>query len=259
MMYAINSLQVAGSIQIRSVKNAIDGTLIFSDSDELFYRLGDRKYLYVFQFGVVCFFNMEERARLKQLQRIKEYAKGRVGTSLSEDIVLHVKKDVSKVSYNEVILPEFNEEMIRLVMLHTSQSVALDKYSGITEALLEEAGEYTLNLESRGTLKISKVKLKKLIGKNLTLKNAISENLYIFDTPDLVWENDSMKVLDIKLKNTFDLKNRYRNIHDRIDIIKENLQLFKDIWDHKESSTLEWIIIVLIFVEIVDLFVGKLF
>jgi len=42
-------------------------------------------------------------------------------------------------------------------------------------------------------------------------------------------------------------------------IIKEDLELFKDIMDHRESSKLEWIIIALILLEVVDLFVFRLF
>ncbi|WAC01401.1 hypothetical protein N7U66_15285 [Lacinutrix neustonica] len=54
------------------------------------------------------------------------------------------------------------------------------------------------------------------------------------------------------------MKDRYRLIHDRIDIIKENLELFKDIMDHKESSRLEWIIIILIIIEVFDMLLLKL-
>ena len=92
----------------------------------------------------------------------------------------------------------------------------------------------------------------------MNIKNGIYENLYIFDSPENTWESEELAKLDSNLKYTFDLKNRYRNIQDRISITKENLELFKDIWDHKESSTLEWIIIVLILVEIIDLFITKI-
>jgi uncharacterized Rmd1/YagE family protein len=149
--------------------------------------------------------------------------------------------------------------MIRLVMLNLSQSVALDRYSEITEELLVETNKHTSYLEEKGKLDISGNSLKRFIGKILNIKNKISENLYIFDSPESTWENEQLNKINQDLKRTFDLQDRYRLIHDRIDIIKENLELFKDIMDHKESSKLEWIIIILIVIEVIDLFITKLF
>jgi uncharacterized Rmd1/YagE family protein len=142
-------------------------------------------------------------------------------------------------------------------MLNASQSVALNRYSEITEALLLETNEHTKYLESKGKLDISGNKLKRFIGKVLNIKNKISENLYIFDSPEITWEDEQLNKLNLELKQTFDLKDRYRLIHDRIEIIKENLELFKNIMDHKESSYLEWVIILLILVEVIDMFILK--
>jgi len=92
----------------------------------------------------------------------------------------------------------------------------------------------------------------------LNIKNQISENLYIFDAPDITWESESLNQLHLALKQTFDLKDRYRYIYERTAIIKDDLELFKDIMDHRESSKFELIIILLILVEVVDLFVLRL-
>jgi uncharacterized Rmd1/YagE family protein len=126
-------------------------------------------------------------------------------------------------------------------MLNTSQSVALDRYLEITEQLLEETNVHTKLLERKGKLNISGTNLKRFIGKVLNVKNEISENLYIFDSPDSTWENEDLNRLDMELKQTFDLKDRHRYISERIGIIKEDLELFKDIMEHRESSRLEWI------------------
>ena len=147
--------------------------------------------------------------------------------------------------------------MIRLIMLNTSQSVALNRYSEITEALLEETNIHTQFLENNGKLNISGVKLKQFIGRILNIKNKIAENLYIFDSPDSVWDSEQLNKLDKYLKQNFDLKDRFRRIYERIQIIKENLELFKGILEHSESSKLEWIIIILIFVEVIDMFILK--
>ncbi|MFT5942648.1 MAG: putative Rmd1/YagE family protein, partial [Sediminicola sp.] len=97
-------------------------------------------------------------------------------------------------------------------MLNTSQSVALDRYLEITEQLLEETNVHTKLLERKGKLNISGTNLKRFIGKVLNVKNEISENLYIFDSPDSTWENEDLNRLDMELKQTFDLKDRYRYI-----------------------------------------------
>jgi uncharacterized Rmd1/YagE family protein len=257
-MYAVKSYQIAQTINIKAVNNHVNGQLLFSDSDELFFKLADKQYLYIFQFGIVSFFNATKTDIEEVIQQIYPFGKGVVQNSLSEDTTVVVEMDTLEVTFDNVKIPNYNVEMIRLIMLHTSQSVALDRYAVVTEKLLEETSTYTLTLEQKGKLFISRRKLKKLIGKIMNIKNGIYENLYIFDSPEVAWQDEQMGKLDALLKNTFDLKDRYRNIQDRISIIKENLELFKDIWDHKESSTLEWIIILLIFVEIIDLFVTKI-
>jgi len=258
-MYKVQSHQLAQQINIRQVRNNFKAELLFGDSDELFYKIADTKFVYIFQFGIVSYFNISEHNSKKFDAEIRPFCKGTISTDLSEDIQVSVVEKKLEVSFNKVTIPEMDEEMIRLIMLHTSQSVALDRYAEITSNLLEEASVHTSSLERRGKLRISSAKLKRFIGRTLNIKNGIYENLYIFDSPLVTWDDEQLTMLDNGLKNTFDLKNRYRNIQDRITIIKENLELFKDIWNHKESSTLEWIIIILIFVEIVDLFVTKVF
>ncbi|GER58242.1 RMD1 family protein [Patiriisocius marinus] len=258
-MYKVQSHQIAQHINIRLARKSLTGSLLFSDSDELFYKISEKKYVYVFQFGIISYFNVSSSEILNIESQLSPFIKGNVEGDLSEDIDVSVKENIQKVSFDKVVIPTMNDEMIRLIMLHTSQSVALDRYSDITEQLLEEASVHTKSLELRGKLNISSSKLKKYIGRTLNIKNSIYENLYIFDSPEATWQDEQLAKLDIELKQTFDLKNRYRNIQDRITIIKENLELFKDIWNHRESSMLEWIIIILIVIEVIDMFINKIF
>ncbi|WP_194767367.1 RMD1 family protein [Tamlana sp. I1] len=258
-MYSVVAYQVASAINIKTSKQELPWQLLFQDSDELYYKCSDQKFIYIFQYGMVSFFNMTAIEIETALSRIKPVCDHYFSEQLSETVEIIIKPNTLKVQFDHVILPEIDEEMIRLVMLNTSQSVALSRFSEITEELLVETHKHTSFLEQKGKLDISGNKLKRFIGRVLNIKNKISENLYIFDSPEITWENEQLNRLNQDLKRTFDLKDRYRLIHDRIEIIKENLELFKDIMDHKESSRLEWIIIILIVIEVIDMFIVKLF
>ncbi len=61
------------------------------------------------------------------------------------------------------------------------------------------------------------IRLKKYIGRTLNLKNRISANLYIFDSPEETWENENLNKLDIGLKKTFDLQARFRTIQEGLE------------------------------------------
>ena len=258
-MFPVVAYQIANTINIKASKQQLQWQLLFQDSDELFYSSSDNKYIYLFHYGIISFFNMSNVEIDNALALIQPFCDNYLSEKITEELSVVIQPNTLEVNFESTVLPELNSEMIRLVMLNTTQSVALDRYSEITHALISETNEHTKYLEINGRLNISGNKLKRFIGKILNIKNKISENLYIFDSPDSTWEDEQLNKLNVELKKTFDLKDRYHLIHNRIEIIKENLELFKDILDHRESSRLEWIIIILILVEVVDMFILKLF
>jgi uncharacterized Rmd1/YagE family protein len=144
-------------------------------------------------------------------------------------------------------------------MLNVSQSVALDYYEELTGKLLEETNLHTQMLVNKGRLGISGKELKKYIGRTLLLRNRIAENIYVFDSPPETWENESLNKIDNDLKRTFDLQVRVRTISEGLSIIKDNLELFRGLLQHRNSNILEWIVILLILVEVLNLIIEKLF
>jgi len=57
------------------------------------------------------------------------------------------------------------------------------------------------------------------------------------------------------LKKTFDLQARFRTIQEGLGIVKENMELFKDLLQNRNSNTLEWVVIILILFEVINIFV----
>ncbi|HRH48879.1 MAG TPA: RMD1 family protein [Panacibacter sp.] len=256
-MLKVLAFQIADSVDIKSFKAAFTAEIYYADSEELFYNIDKEKLIYVFKYGIVCFLNHTEVEMTAFLQVISPYCKNLLSERLSEEFDIETHAPKIKLGYNKIEITETDIEILRLIMLNVSQSVALDHYDQQTNILLEETNYHTQILEKKGKLDLSGINLKKYIGRTLNIKNRIAENLYIFDSPEETWEDENLNKLDIGLKKTFDLQARFRTIQEGLQIVKENLELFKDLLQYRNSVVLEWIIIILILVEVVNLFVEK--
>ena len=49
---------------------------------------------------------------------------------------------------------------------------------------------------------------------------------------------------------------RFRTIQEGLGIVKENMELFRDLLQNRNSNTLEWVIIILILVEVINIFIS---
>jgi len=257
MNLKVVSFQVADTIDLKQFKIAFAADIYFADPDELFYAVAAHKYLYVFKYGIVCFVGYNETEVTAFLQVLKPFCKNFFDQRLSDEFEIETGKPNINYGFNKIQIPGGNIDMIRLIMLNVSQSVALDYYNDQASILIEETNYYTQVLERKGRIGVGGIKLKKYIGRTLNIKNKISANLYIFDSPEETWENETLNKLDIGLKKTFDLQSRFRTIQDGLAIVKENLELFKDMLQYRNSVALEWIIIILILVEVINLVLEK--
>jgi len=259
MLQQVLSYQIADSIDIKTFKSEFKSDLYFSDTDELFYIVDEGQYIYVFKYGVVCFLNYDAIRISEFLRLISAYCKNKFEQSLEEEFKIQTNSVKNKIGFNSIEIIGSDIEVLRLIMLNVSQSVALDYYHEQTTKLMEETNYHTQILETKGRLDLSGINLKKYIGRTLVLKNRITENLYIFDSPPETWEDENLNKIHNDLKRTFDLKERFRNIQEGLNIIKDNYELFRDLLQYRNSYRLELVIIILILVEVLNIFAQKIF
>jgi uncharacterized Rmd1/YagE family protein len=259
MLQQVLSYQVADSIDIKMFKSAFKSGLHYGDTDELFYATDAGQFIYVFKYGVVCFLNYDPIRISEFFRLISPYCKNKFEHNLEEEFKIQTNAGKNKIGFNSIEIVGEDIEVLRLIMLNVSQSVALDYYHELTTQLMEETNRHTQVLETKGRLDLSGINLKKYIGKTLLLKNRIAENLYIFDSPPETWDDENLNKIHTELKRTFDLKERFRNIQEGLNIVKDNYELFRDLLQYRNSFRLELVIIILILVEVLNILLPKIF
>lgn len=258
-MYKILAQQISDSINIEAFQNIYKAELINSNHFELFYEVDSYRYVSVFKYGVVCFLDFNDTQINEFVDLISQQCKFFYDSELIKEYQIFIDADEAKYEMNKAELTYCDIEGMRLIMLNLAQSVALDYYFQQSRILLEETNKHTSFLEKKGTVLISGLELKKFIGKTLNLKNRIVENLHIFDSVPETWQNESLMKIDIGMKESLYMVKRSDNIHEELKIIREHLEYFSDIMNHSMSTKSEIIIIILVFIEVVDIVMKWIF
>ncbi len=254
----VQAFQISESINIKRIKTDFKAEIYFGSTSELFYYFEDTdRYLYIHNYGVVVFCNYDELAKSEFLRFLKPYAEGVIEQDIFEDYTIELSDKTKKavIKGDFVQLPaEISHDAMQIIMLNVGQSCALEHYEILTEEMLVSTKVHILELEKKGKFSISKKELLMFIGKVLNVKNSIVDNLYILDDPASVWDDEELAYLNRNLKSNFDTNQRFKDLDYRLQIVEDNLRLFTDILQHRESAVLEYIIIALILIEVANIF-----
>ena len=254
MEIQIEAVQIAEVFNIKKFRSDYNLIANSGSTSEVFYVIPENnRYLYLFDYGVIVFANYDQKSKKDFINFIKSYATSLVRFKLSEEYLIVTNENLNKIIVENafVSVPKIDNSLLKIVMLNIGQSVALEHYEILSDTMINSSKEYILQLETNGKLNVSKNNLLKHIGKVLNVKNSIIDNLYILDDPNLVWDNEELNLLNRHLKINFDINSRFKGLDYRLQIVEDNLTIFTNILNVKESNRLEWIIILLILSEII--------
>lgn len=255
----LSAFLVANQFDIKGIKAFLDIKPLADTSSELFYEFAGQKYQYFFNFGVVVFSGYTEDEMKWAIKTVQSFQRDPSNNWMRDDHEINVQENSGIVfEFDELTVDKVDAKVIRITMFNLAQSVALDHYHGVTENLLTEVKGFADQLERTGKLKISRKNMMRFLGRALNTQNDIAENIYIFDAPDLVWDDEYLDKLHQGLMKHFDLRVRFSEVEYTLRIIEDNLSVFREIIHQRESNILEYIIIILILVEVFDLLLTKI-
>lgn len=171
---------------------------------------------------------------------------------LYQDYPLRINKDLPSnflLSNDEIVLKEYSLINFIIIAHVVSQSVALELY----EKKLSDYYERSRYLiDTADTFSIFKRTRLSHFAKQLVLiRHDMLIDLYLLDKPNILWENEDAEMLYNKLANILELKDRFDIVEYKLNSIKDDIVMVMDLTNHNHSSLLEWIIIILIGIEIV--------
>jgi uncharacterized Rmd1/YagE family protein len=132
-----------------------------------------------------------------------------------------------------------------------SQSVKLQYFETIIDALIEKYNPMIQALSHNGEMPISRKQIQQVIGEILGAKsemNLISNFLY---HPKYFWQHPTLEEHFIMLERYLHIQRRVNAINHRLDTLNEIFDMFNGYLESRHSHNLEIVIIILITLEII--------
>lgn len=132
-----------------------------------------------------------------------------------------------------------------------AQSVKLGVFESAVDRSIAESRNVPETMATTGEVNLNARDLAKQMGGLLMLRCDVNLHTDILDTPDIFWEEDCFEA-------NYDFCRNYLDIDKRVEILNARLEVLKDLYDLlqnglnvKNGNKLEWIIIILILLEVI--------
>jgi uncharacterized Rmd1/YagE family protein len=215
---------------------------------------GPQARAYLYSFGALVLISCPlpvAAALFRELARLAPVFEGLPGQRCTEEYALLMDPDAPPSASNAAAtLPSLEHGFLDIIAFVLAQSVSLERIEGGADKAMDELEGLIARLD-RGRLGIPDRRLARLASTILNFRYKSVANIMVLDKPDITWENEEADRFHNRLAALFELKSRYREIRHKYDILLETTRVFSDLSHARRSARLEWIIIVLILIEVV--------
>ncbi len=220
----------------------------------------DRNEYFIFPYGVVvCWGDGELK---KVLPLIETLIKGKpFKEALDKDRFDIQKTGESEIRIQEdIIYLDSDDVFEKLSLSHAiAQNLRLSFIEINAQNQMRRIKGIPRLMGVKGKIPYSKKELTRLLADIFSLKSQVSFEYSVLDKPEFFWERPEFDKTYRTMAIYLELEPRLNVLEKKIDVLNDFLSLLRDELNHRHSSKLEWIIILLILIEIIIFFVKDVF
>uniref|UniRef100_A0A1I7Z8T9 DUF155 domain-containing protein n=1 Tax=Steinernema glaseri TaxID=37863 RepID=A0A1I7Z8T9_9BILA len=266
------SLDLSRIYGCQNIGTVYTTTFVDDEFDEALHIIPKEKYIieknalrdcFVFSDGVVVFWNMSSMEREQILQHLERYCEGpyseKVTTEETDSMAFELLDSGKTRISNDTVMLNVGQQEER----HRSHHSTLDRYAfshgfaasvklAIWESQLNDYAEplaKTTKDLTRGVIPWRRKEALRKTGEFAALRHSINLNTCLLND-DFYWERPELETHYKQALRYFAVASRLRQVNNRLDYCEEIVRLIDNMLSHRHASTLEWMIIILIVIEV---------
>lgn len=218
---------------------------------------------WIFTYGVAVFWGCDDDEQQDILKRITPHLEDQASKRAYDHFTFSLNAGENSIQADKFVLSG-DDPLQRLAVSHAlAQSIQLNVFETIAEDNIRSTADIPRSLAQTGRMKLGRKAIAKIRGHLFSTKSDIILHYGLLDTPEFFWEYPALESLYNQAARYLDIRPRVDVLSQKLQTIHELLEMLADEQNHQHSSFLEWIIIILIGIEIVmaapgyyDYFIG---
>lgn len=256
--YSIALCQLGRELNLTTLKPLLLNEFSAQQYRDAFVVQIDQGEIWLFDYGIIVSWNVSHGDRESFIDAIcgaiiepaKKIALEHYKYTLNPDAPISLKHDL-------INLPN-NDPLTRLALSHAfAQSYKLSFFEDQAQRVIQENTDLSKTLAVTGTIPLNRKALAKLRGRLFCTTSDIILHFNLLDTPEFFWDYPEYEPIYQLGSKYLELAPRLEILNQKLDTIQTLLDMLSQEQNHKHSAFLEWIIIILIAVDILIYFFPK--
>lgn len=206
----------------------------------------------VFSFGSIVFINTpgEHVSRFQEyLKKIKSEINIKSWNRYTDDYELRSGHGEMEFTDKDAVVPKHEYFYSELISTVLAKSVALEKTEEQIEKILDKV-EVMIDKLEKGKLRVSNKELARTTAVTIRHEYNTINYIMILDKPDITWTNSYAAEFYDRMAEFFELNDRYEILKRKTDILNSIIGGFSSISHSIRGLFVEWVIVILIVVEV---------
>lgn len=217
-------------------------------------EFGRKNDVFIFEYGVVIMWGYtikEEQAFLEDMAKFESEKLSEEDIQV-EEFNYYITTSYQPRIYNDFItLRDDSNYMLKLSISHAlAQSVKISLFEELVDNTIEDTQDIPQQIAHTGKIEMTRDETMKSIGELFILRININLHGSVLDSPELMWAEPHLEPIYQATCGYLEVNQRVELLNQRLEVISDLLQMLKDQLGHSQEENLEFIVVVLVCIEV---------
>lgn len=212
--------------------------------------------VFFFNHGSVVCWGLTKRQEQRWLDKVKPFSQQPLIIPEIDRFAFRFGEEVSIDTHDrfrlDVITLDSDDPQVKLAISYgLAQSIKLEAFEDAVQDTIKKNSHLPDDIAIRGKISLSRRSLFKRMGEIFIARSSINLNSEYLDVPEFFWRSPNLEPFYITTKKFLDIPSRVMALNQKIDVLQDLFDILNSQIQHRYSSMLETVIIILIVIEIV--------